>query len=74
MRGSTWDEDTAYESIPIHEPVYVEKNEKGEDERIIYNSSRMEIGKRYEVRFKGERWGLTRTEKDVDILKFYPGK
>ena len=74
MLGYTWDENTTRENIPIHEPVYVEKNEKGEDERIVYNSLSMEFGKRYEIPFKGEMWGLTKTEKDVDISKFYPAK
>lgn len=51
---TTWRENIIEETIPIYEPVYVEKNENGEDERIVYNSSSMDLGKRYELIFKGE--------------------
>jgi hypothetical protein len=55
---TTWREYTTWERIPIYEPVYVEKNENGDDERIVYNSSLMDRGKRYEICFKVRILGI----------------
>jgi hypothetical protein len=61
--------------ISIPRPVYVVKEEStGEDKEIIYNAPMMEFGKLYEINFKGERWALRKTEKEVEFLKFYPDK
>ena len=59
-------------NTPLHipEPVRVIKN--GEAEEMIYNSSVMELGKIYQVRWKGRMYGLRKTESEVEILRFYP--
>jgi hypothetical protein len=59
--------------LKFPKPVYVEKDASGE-EIIVYNSSRMEIGKFYEIDYKGEKWALVKNEKTVEFKKFYPAE
>lgn len=30
----------------------------------------MELGKMYKINYKGEKWALRKTEKDVEFLKY----
>ncbi len=60
-------------SVQLPRPVYVEKDD-AEKERIIYKSSAMELGKLYEIEYKGERWALRRNEREVEFMKFHPNK
>jgi hypothetical protein len=62
----------AAEQLSIPKPVYVQKNVRGEDEGIVYNSLVMESGKQYEVIYKGEKWALKKTSTDVEFMKYYP--
>jgi hypothetical protein len=62
-----------HQQISIPEPVYLSRNESGE-ECIVYNSFVMELGKRYPVKYKGEKWILVKTGTGVDFMKFHADK
>ena len=69
---ATWDEDTANINFVIPKAVYVEVING--DEQIVYHSKVMTLNKIYEITYKGEKWGLKKTDSDVDFMKFHPKK
>ena len=54
----------------FEEPVRVSM--VGDEEVLIYNTSRMVIDKLYEVTWKGDYYALKRSVDRVGIFKFYP--
>lgn len=80
-KGSEWEVAVRFEkntggswaSIPLSlpEPVRVIRGADGSDD-LRYNSSVMELGKIYPVTWNGKRYGLRKTARDVEILRFYP--
>jgi len=58
-------------SLYLPEPVRVIKNPDGVEE-IRYNSSMMKPDQIYEVVWNGRQYGVRKTAKDVEILRFYP--
>lgn len=60
-------------ALYIPEPVYVEKTQSGL-EQLVYKSVDMELNKTYYVRWMNEDYALIRTEKEVEIFRFYPDK
>lgn len=58
-------------SLHLPEPVRVIKNPDGVEE-MRYNSSVMKPDQIYEVVWNGRQYGVRKTTKDVEILRFYP--
>ena len=56
--------------LQFPEPVYVIK--EGDREEIRYNSATMELNKIYEIEWNDKQYGLRKTDKEVEILRFYP--
>jgi hypothetical protein len=59
---------TIAQLIMTKNPVQVRKI--GEEEHIVYNASQMELNRPYEVVWNGEEFGLMRTNRGVELLKF----
>lgn len=58
-------------TVNLPRPVLVIKGEDGMEE-IRYNSAVMDLGRIYQVVWNGKRYGLRKTETEVEILRFYP--
>lgn len=56
--------------IPMDNPVFVEVVDG--EEHLIYHTSKMDLGKLYQVKWKNEHYALRKTEHDVEIFRFYP--
>jgi len=66
---ATWDESTVNIHFVIPKAVYVEIING--DEQIVYHSKVMTSNKIYEITYKGEKWGLRKTDSDVEFMKFH---
>ncbi|MCJ8306701.1 MAG: hypothetical protein HRU07_06590 [Nitrosopumilus sp.] len=57
-------------TLSLPEPVYVITD--GDNEEIRYNSTVMELDKIYEIEWNDKQYGIRKTDKEVEILRFYP--
>ena len=55
-------------TVSISEPVYVVKNKDVEE--LHYNSKNMRPNKIYKVTWNGKRYGVRKTDTEVEILEF----
>lgn len=73
LSGPEWENYTVQEyldSLIFPEPVYVEEYDGVE--RLVYNSSKMKLGELYKIRWNNQDYALRKTDKEIEILKFYP--
>lgn len=57
--------------MTLPEPVRVVKGSEGREE-LRYNISVMRPGEIYQVTWNGKPYGLQKTERGVEIMRFYP--
>lgn len=70
IRQEKFEENHHIGTILLPEPVYVIK--VNDVEEIRYSSAFMKLNKIYEIKWNQKQYGIRKTDKEVEILRFYP--